>query len=75
MWLFFVFGARMLNESRQASNAASDELEEVEAELSKKQATCTSVGTQDTVRIPRAPVRHGKGVVKDQEPRCEEREK
>jgi len=37
VWLFFVFGARMLNESRQASNAASDELEEVEAELSKKQ--------------------------------------
>jgi len=35
--LFLVFGARMLNESRQASNAASDELEEVEAELSKKQ--------------------------------------
>jgi len=35
--LFFVFGARMLNESRGASNAASDELEEVEAELSKKQ--------------------------------------
>ena len=38
----------MLNESREASNAASDELEEVEAELSKKQATYTSVGTQDT---------------------------
>lgn len=35
--LFLVFGARMLNESREASNAASDELEEVEAELSKKQ--------------------------------------
>ena len=46
--LFLVFGARMLNESREASNAASDELEEVEAELSKKQATYTSVGTQDT---------------------------
>lgn len=59
--LFFVFGARMLNESREASNAASDELEEVEAELSKKQATYTSVGTQDTVRIPRAPVRGGEG--------------
>merc|ERR1719201_1988121 len=43
--LFLVFGARMLNESREASNAAS---EEVEAELSKKQATYTSVGTQDT---------------------------
>ena len=52
--LFFVFGARMLNESRGASNAASDELEEVEAELSKKQATYAAVGTQDTVRIPRA---------------------
>lgn len=54
MCLFFVFGARMLNESRGASNAASDELEEVEAELSKKQATYAAVGTQDTVRIPRA---------------------
>ena len=31
--LFLVFGARMLNESREASNAASDELEEVEATL------------------------------------------
>jgi len=50
--LFLVFGARMLNESRQASNAASDELEEVEAELSKKQATYTSVGTQDTEDAP-----------------------
>ena len=59
--LFLVFGARMLNESRQASNAASDELEEVEAELSKKQATYTSVGTQDTVRIPRTPVRGEEG--------------
>ena len=59
--LFLVFGARMLNESRQASNAASDELEEVEAELSKKQATYTSVGTQDTVRIPRTPERGEEG--------------
>eukprot|EP00908_Phaeocystis_cordata_P022266 Transcript_4689.p2 GENE.Transcript_4689~~Transcript_4689.p2 ORF type:complete len:153 (-),score=23.56 Transcript_4689:777-1235(-) len=37
--LFLVFGVRMLRESRAASSAASDELEEVEAELSKKQAS------------------------------------
>jgi len=35
--LFMVFGVRMLRESREAGDAASDELEEVEAELSKKQ--------------------------------------
>ena len=35
--LFAVFGVRMLRESRGASSAASDELEEVEAELEKKE--------------------------------------
>lgn len=55
--LFLVFGARMLNESREASNAASDELEEVEAELSKKQedappdeeAQTAAAATEDSV--------------------------